>query len=267
LTALNPVTRNGRPILTGRDATDVNGRAVADPFLLRIAERWYVFFEIWNIDIDRGEIAYATSDDGLSWIYGEVVLREPFHLSYPHVLEWNGNVYMIPESRQDRSVHLYVADDFPRGWRRAATLLHGAFADPTVVRYHDRWWMFAQRGLDELRLFSSRRLDGGWTPHAGNPLFAGNRTRTRPGGRILEENGRLIRPAQDGWPSYGHSLRAFEILTLSDDAYQERELDDSPLLRASRSGWNAVGMHHLDAIRRPDGSWLALVDGAAPGFF
>ena len=101
---------------------------------------------------------------------------------------------MIPESRQDRSVHLYVAEDFPTRWRRAATLLQGAFADPTVVRHDDRWWMFAQRGLDELpTCFRVAGLDGGWMPHAGNPLFAGNRTRTRPGGRILEdERSRLI---------------------------------------------------------------------------
>ena len=84
---------------------------------------------------------------------------------------------------------------------------------------------------------------------------------------MLVENGRLIRFAQDGWPTYGHSLRAFEIVHLTEHRYEEREMDGSPVLRASRSGWNAIGMHHLDALRRPDGAWLAVVDGAAPALF
>ena len=62
---------------------------------------------------DRGEIAHATSRDGAAWTYRSVVLREPFHLSYPQVFEWDGAIYMVPESRQDAAVHLYVAEAFP----------------------------------------------------------------------------------------------------------------------------------------------------------
>lgn len=262
LASLRPVDPRGRPALTGREATDVRGRSAADPFLLVTGGDWHLFFEIWNADAGRGEIAHATSRDGVAWTYGSVVLREPFHLSYPQVFEWDGAIWMVPESRQDEAVHLYVAEAFPAGWRRVATLLRGPFADATLVRHDDRWWMFAERGLDELRLFSSRALDGGWVEHPASPLWPGNRRRTRPGGRVLEEDGRLVRVAQDGWPTYGYALRAFEILEVSDTAYDERELPDSPILRASRSGWRAVGMHHLDAVRRADGTWLAVVDGA-----
>lgn len=252
-----------RPVLSGRDATDVDGQAVADPFLLIVDGQWHLFFEIWNGAVDRGEIAHATSDDeGGSWTYDAVVLREPFHLSYPHVFAANGAIYMVPESRQDRAVRLYVAEDFPRGWRPVATLLEGPFADATIVRHDDRWWMFAQRGLDELGLWSSATLDRGWTPHPSSPLWPGNRRRTRPGGRVLHVDGRLWRFAQDGWPTYGHSLRAFAITALSPTTYEEAEIAESPILRASRAGWHAVGMHHLDAVPRTDGTWLAVVDGA-----
>ena len=263
LAALVPASATGRPALTGRDATDLPGRAVADPFLLIHDGAWLLFFEIWNADTGHGEIAYATSNDaGVSWSYQASVLREPFHLSYPQVLAWEGSVYMVPESRQDGAVHLYVADHFPRGWRRVSTLVRGPYADATLVRHDQRWWMFAQRGLDELCLFSSSQLETGWAPHPASPLWPGNRSRTRPAGRVLVEEGRLIRLAQDGWPWYGHSVRAFEIQQLSPSAYEERELPGSPILRPSRTGWNAVGMHHLDAVRRDDGQWLAVVDGA-----
>jgi hypothetical protein len=263
LTTLAPVSASGRPAITGRDATDLPGRAAADPFLLIHDGAWWLFFEVWNADTGRGEIAYAISADaGMTWTYQASVLREPFHLSYPHVFAWDGAIYMVPESRQDRAVHLYVAEHFPRAWRRVSTLVRGAYADATLLRHDDRWWMFAQRGLDELCLFSSAQLDTGWAPHPASPLWPGNRRRTRPGGRVLSEDGRLIRFAQDGWPWYGHSLRAFEIQQLSIAGYEERELAGSPILRPSRTGWNAVGMHHLDAVRRDDGQWVAVVDGA-----
>ncbi len=265
LARLAPVRSGARPALTVADVTDLPARAVADPFLLIVHGTWYLFFEVWNADTGRGEIAYATSADaGVRWTYRESVLREPFHLSYPHVFAHDGAVYMIPESRRDNGVYLYVAEDFPKGWRRIVTLARGSYADATITRHDDRWWLFAQRGLDELRLWSSQTLDGAWVEHPASPLWPGNRGRTRPGGRMLMNEGRLVRFAQDGWPTYGHSLRAFDVTALTPSTYEEREWASSPILRASRSGWNAVGMHHIDAVRRDDGSWLAVVDGASP---
>lgn len=260
--ALLAVDPRGRATLTARDVTDVPANAVADPFLLQRDGQIVMFFEVMNSDSDRGEIAYATSQDGLAWHYGAVVLREPFHLSYPQVFEWQGAVYMIPETRQANSVRLYRADDFPCGWRYVDTLLQGAFADSTLHFDGRLWWLFAQRGLDELCLFISNSPAGPWRKHPCSPLWPGNRRRTRPGGRMLVHDGRLIRFAQDGWPSYGSFLRAFQIDRLDEQGYEEHELPESPILGATRSGWNALAMHHIDAIQTKDGHWLAAVDGA-----
>jgi hypothetical protein len=264
--ALAPASVN-QPVLTARDVTDVPGQCVADPFLLRYGGIWYLFFEVLNGAAGRGEVAYATSTDGLRWTYGAVVLREPFHLSYPQVFAWEDAIYMIPETRQDKSVRLYRAENFPGGWRCVGSLLHGWFADATILRHQDRWWLFAQRGLDELLLFSSKELTGTWEAHAANPLWPGNRHRTRPGGRMLFHEGRVLRFAQDGWPSYGSRLCVFAVDRLSESEYAEHELPESPIFTASGSGWNAVAMHHIDAVRLDDGSWLAAVDGASLGLF
>jgi hypothetical protein len=267
--ALAPAGGRDRPALSALDVTDVPGRSVADPFLLRSSGLWYLFFEVWNAASDRGEVAYATSHDGLNWVYGAIVLREPFHLSYPQVVAWEGAVYMIPETRQDNSVRLYQADEFPCRWRHVTTLFRGPFADATLLRHRDRWWLFAQRGLDELRLFmgEEERLDGAWREHPDSPLWAGNRRCTRPGGRMLGYDGRILRFAQDGLPSYGSRLRVFEVERLDETGYAEHERPESPILKGTRSGWNAVGMHHVDALPLDDGRWLAAVDGAAIGLY
>ena len=250
------------PTLTGRFVTDLPCEAVADPFLLRLRERWYLFFEAVNSETRRGEIAYATSPDGMQWVYGGLALREEFHLSYPYVFQANGEIYMVPETRQVNSIRLYVASDFPTKWECISVLREGPYADSSICFHDGRWWMFAQRGLDELQLFTSERLEDGWRPHPASPLWAGNRTYSRPGGRILKYNGDWYRFAQDGVLSYGNNLRAMRIERWNAKEFKEHEIAGSPILKASLKGWNAMGMHHLDAVEVEDNLWLGVVDGA-----
>jgi hypothetical protein len=250
------------PVLTAKTVTDIPCAAVADPFLLRRDGQWYMFFEALNRETDRGEIACATSPNCMHWTYGGSILREDFHLSYPYVFEFEGTIYMIPETRQANSIRLYAASAFPRGWTCVAELRSGPFADSSICRHDGRWWIFAQRGLDELVLLTSDRLESGWAPHPLSPIWEGNRVYTRPGGRMLHYQGAWHRFAQDGLESYGSNLRALRIDRLSATEYGEREIEESPILEASLKGWNAMGMHHLNAVEQDDGTWLGVVDGA-----
>jgi len=43
-----------------------------------VAGRWHMFFEAMNWKANKGEIALATSDDGLDWRYEQIVLAEEF---------------------------------------------------------------------------------------------------------------------------------------------------------------------------------------------
>src|SRR5205085_3879170 len=113
---LAPVPGVINPVLTREDVSDVPAVFVADPFMVRHGRRWFMFFELMNWATWKGEIGLATSDDGLRWHYEEVVLAEPFHLSYPYTFHWEGSVYMVPESQQAGSIRLYRAEDFPGGW-------------------------------------------------------------------------------------------------------------------------------------------------------
>ncbi len=255
------------PVLAAEDVNDIRAEIVADPFLFRRGAAWYLFFEVLNRAVNRGEIAFATSPDGLTWQYGSVVLRAPFHLSYPHVFEANGEIYLMPETRQANAVRLYRAVEFPHRWTLVREILQGNYADPTIIEHEERFWLFAQRGLDELRLFWSEDVEREWREHPAGPLWPGNRTYSRPGGRMLHYNGRLFRFAQDGALIYGHSLRVLEIDRLNEIEFAEHELDCSPLLTASRHGWNASAMHHIDVQPSAlENSWIAMVDGATLGF-
>ena len=263
--SLRPAHLVTNPVLTSATVTDVPSGFVADPFHLLVGGIFHLFFEVWNEAENRGEIAHATSEDGRVWTYGGVVLREPFHLSYPCVVRVGDDVYMVPETRQAQAVRLYRAGAFPHRWTFVRELVRGDLADATPFEHDGRWWMFAHRGLDELRLYSAAALDGEWSEHPASPLVAGNRSLSRPAGRVLSHEGRLLRFAQDGWPQYGTCVRALEIDVLTLDEYCEHELPESPIIGATGTGWSSVGMHHVDFIRGDGDDWLVIVDGYTPG--
>jgi len=252
------------PVLNHTDVTDVSAEFVADPFMLHHDGRWYMFFEVLDRETQLGVISLATSEDGFNWTYQQIVLREPFHLSYPYVFEWQGNHYMIPETLGASAICLYKADDFPTRWSLQQKLIDGAHADPSLVRFADLWWLFVcstPYKHDTLRLYFARDLVGPWKEHPRSPIVQGDKSRARPAGRILVVDGRVIRFAQDCFPHYGTHVRAFKINEKTRATYVEKEHPNSPVLSPSGQGWNAMGMHHVDAHRQDDGQWIACVDG------
>src|SRR5215467_3572628 len=252
------------PVISAASVTDVPARFVADPFMLNVDGLWHMFFEVLNNQNDRGEIAMATSRDGHSWQYGQIVMKEPFHLSYPYVFRWQDDFYMIPEALGAGAVRLYRAASFPRGWVHVKDLVPGTHADPSIFRFDDRWWLFTcpfPYQHDTLSLFSAPDLRSGWTEHPLSPLITGNRSIARPGGRVLVHDGKPLRFTQDCFPIYGRQVRAFAITELTASTYKEHEVPESPVLVPAGSGWNSSGMHQVDAHRLDNGTFLACVDG------
>jgi hypothetical protein len=250
-----PATPGLNPALTALDSPSPDTAFVADPFVVRDAARYWMFFEAMNARTGRGEIALAGSADGLRWAWDGSIIREPFHLSFPCVIDGGSDFWMVPESRAARAIRLYVADDFPRRWRAAGALLAGDFVDPCVFRFEQRWWLFAtSRG--RLHLFHASHVHGTWTEHPKSPVVR-DPAIARSAGRPITFDGRLVRLAQNPGRS---QVRAFDVLEISPTAYVEREAPESPVMIAGDT-WNAAGVHHLDACALADGRWVVAIDG------
>ena len=253
------------PVLTAEDVSDIDAAFVADPFMVQAKHKWFMFFEVLNNKTKQGDIGLAESTDGIRWNYKQIVLDEPFHLSYPYVFKWNNEYYMIPESSEVNSIRLYKSIDFPVKWSFVATLLKGnRFVDPSILRTDNKWWMFTcpKSKSDTLLLYSADELLGPWTEHPQSPIVKGNANIARPGGRVIMFNKRIIRYTQDCYPVYGSLLRAFEITKLTPENYKEKIVNGNPILKGSGSGWNASVMHHIDPHQISDDKWIACVDGA-----
>ena len=260
------------PIITADDITDVSARFVADPFLIKHDDVYYLFFEILLEKPEKGVIGVAVSNNGIDWSYKNVVLDESFHLSYPYVFEHDGGVYMIPETGEAKAVYLYKAslDEFPYKWVRVKELITGYVEDSSIVMHDGLFWLFGQTNkgkYDRLELWFSEQLDGEWEKHPKSPVINGDPNIARPGGRIIKYNNKMYRFSQDDYPSYGNQVWVSEIVKLTTSEFEE-ELLDSPVISAANErdidllgGWNESGMHHMDPLEIKGIGWIVAVDG------
>ena len=167
---------------------------------------------------------------------------------------------------QAESIRLYKARRFPTEWAFVGNLLEGSyFADASVVRFRDHWWLFVDTSSpkrhDTLRLFHAENLEGPWLEHPQSPITQRDPHNARPAGRVLVMDNRVVRFAQCCHPKYGTDVRAFEIRELTTATYRERPIGAKPVLGPGSDGWNAGGMHHIDVHRIGPGEWLACADG------
>ena len=202
-------------------------RFLADPFPVVWQGSTHVFFE--DFDHRRGKGIISAISFGSQGPDGEVfpVVEEPWHLSYPFIMEYESELWMIPESSSNRTVSIYRADPFPRRWIREADLLTDIeVSDATVLRHEGRFWMFAtvREGMgsfsDSLYIFIANGLLGPWRQHPANPVIV-DPSSARPAGNLVVRNGRLWRPVQDCHAAYGAALGLAEITRLEEIRYEQ----------------------------------------------
>ncbi len=109
----------------------------ADSFLFVKNDELFLFYELQHWD-DPGVIAMIKTKDLKNWTNPVVVLKQPFHLSFPYVFEDKGSVYMIPESQESDAIHLFkaVSDDLT-SFTKVRTLLHQQRIEGIHYNYND----------------------------------------------------------------------------------------------------------------------------------
>lgn len=224
----------------------------ADPFAVQRAGKDYIFVEELRFKANRGEIAVLEHRDG-ELLDARTIIAEPYHMSYPHIVEHGGDLFMVPETRQKRTIDIWKNTSFPDQWTRAGSLMEDVSAgDTTLFRHDGRWWMFTNlsrtkhlRSADELHAFytdETTPLTKAWQPHRLNPLVRDTRF-ARQGGRVhVDEEGRLIRCAQDTAVRYGYAVLFFHVEDLTPTSFAET------LLHKVEPDWHddVVGMHTFE---------------------
>ena len=204
----------------------------ADPFAVEYQGRYFIFFEELLWLAPKGRLAAIEVFEDAEPGEARVILEQPYHLSYPFVFDWEGALYMIPETAKNRTVELYRCEEFPHRWHLHQVLLDNINAvDATLWWGRGRWWMFANvaepgvdNNNDELHLYWSATPFGPWTAHTRNPLVSDVRC-ARPAGPLFSRGGKLYRPSQDCSVAYGHSILINRVENLGEDGYRETAVD------------------------------------------
>lgn len=191
----------------------------ADPHLFCVDGKTWIFAEAYDRVLRRGVISCCEiTDQGVTpW---KVVLNQPYHLSYPHLLCSEGNVYMIPESYVADEIALYQARNFPYDWEKRSVLKKGEKpVDSTVFRFGERHWLVTMNtGRDYLMLYalgSDGKMGQGYCVYEAN-------ANSRPAGNFFRLGDQYIRPAQDCTESYGCALNFYEVTHVAENSYEEK---------------------------------------------
>ena len=224
---------------------------VADPFGVTRDGVLTVFVEAFDYHVRRGEIHYRQYDADDRLIGQGVALTEPWHLSYPTLIEDGGELYMLPEGYKSGGLILYRCVRFPDRWAPAARLGDMAAIDATVVRHDGLWWMFHalagpdDRAMREMHLAWSETLTGPWTAHAANPVMSGFDV-SRPGGTAFVHDGALHLPVQDCRATYGAAVNLLRVETLTPDAFSAaavKRFEPGDLLAGFGDGFHTLSGH------------------------
>jgi hypothetical protein len=229
------------------------GRSWADPFLYSYQGRPFCFVEDYVCKTNRAHIT-ALEIVGTKVVERGIAVKEAFHLSFPFLFQYKGELYMCPECFESGQIRIYRCAEFPLKWELQKVVMEGVSAADTILfEKGGKWWMLtsidesgAVDHCSELYLFSSNSpLDTNWTPHPLNPIRI-DACGGRNAGLIIDGE-RLFRLAQrQGFDQYGQGLLVYEIKVISESNYVEELVSKiSPTFRRGLRG-----THHLSTDGR-----------------
>ncbi len=235
-------------------------RIWADPFVIYRDNKYYIFIEEMLYTENKGKISVFEMDKNGEYKKPQVIIENDYHMSYPQVFADGEDFFMLPETGANRTIELYRCVDFPLKWKFEKTLMENVrAADATLLKHDGKYWLFTNMReiegasvQDELFLFfTDDFLNGEWKPHPQNPIISDVRC-SRPAGRLFKQGGRIYRPAQNGGKHYGYGMQIREIMTLSEEKYQERQV------RSIYPDWSKDlnGTHTLNSDKS-----LTIIDG------
>lgn len=210
----------------------------ADPFIIEKDGKTFVFMEAMDVLAGKGRIAVSEirSIDGFT--EPVTVIEETFHMSFPMLFTFRGELYMLPETRQAHKLILYRCTSFPFKWERwAETEDLWSVVDSVVIKEKEDMVLMMSRkgsGFETKLLFGKIQIPdekGGKVVIDTVPYTFVNDVQryslsNRNGGGILcEKQGQHIRVAQESTEmEYGVAVVLNRILELNKEKYREEQL-------------------------------------------
>lgn len=205
-------------------------RFFADPFVWSDERGHHVFCEDYDFKLKKGHISVLKVYPNGNWEFLGPAIIEDFHLSFPYLFTFQGDLFMCPETSRDRSIKIYKCDQFPLQWTLHEEVMKGVkAADTVILPLENRWILLttmSASGGSELRselyaFESDKPVNGNWSPIGVGPVIFDS-LKGRNGGLIVEDN-KIFRIAQrQGFDKYGAGLTIFELVDIGPGNLAER---------------------------------------------
>ena len=221
----------------------------ADPFSVKEEDKYFIFCEVFDYFTGLGTIGVFQYTDGKMSRVRQII-KEPFHMSYPHVFRHRGEYYMIPETSAVNQIRLYKAVEFPLKWELDTILAEDVKAvDHTILNLEDCDYIFSYDISSNKYKLIIHLLDmDKKCIHAidGNSII--DKTKTlRPAGRFIGEGSRIIRPAQYNTSYYGEKIIFYEVNTLPSEGFTERPLNNFAIEKIKNKGFTRIHTVNRDS--------------------
>jgi hypothetical protein len=205
-----------------------SNRFYADPFIIYEQNRHICYFEDFSFVKNKACISALEITNKGPTLLGECI-NETFHLSFPYVFKHSEQLYMCPESSENRDIRIYKSTDFPLGWDFHSTVIKDvSAADSIFFEHNGKLWLFTNIDTanmndhnSELHIFYTDSADlRNWVAHPTNPvIFDSNQARNAG---FLRDGEKLYRVFQrHGFNLYGEKFGIAEIVTLNENHYKE----------------------------------------------
>lgn len=191
----------------------------ADPFIYSQGEKDYLFFEMYDRLKSKGVIGYRVIENGKIGKMKKAIECKK-HLSFPFIFRDNNDIYIMPESSEEKDLKVFKAKSFPNCWEMEKCLLSDEKVCDTVI-YKDY--------LLTMKLEENRELDGitmykfngdKLEKTKVNPIVTGAEN-SRLAGSIFSFKDKTYRVSQDCSNGYGIALNFNEINEINENEYKE----------------------------------------------
>ncbi len=206
---------------------DKKGYTAADPFLFTDNGKTYLFAELYEEKSCLGRLGYSVYD-GEKFSDWHVVISEDYHLSYPNIFRYKGEIYIIPESSASNTLYAYRAVSFPDKWEKLSPPIINdrMLVDTTFLEYDGKHLMFTYdiKDYENAKLYLYSVDENGRTGEYAEGYISDDAASARPGGNFFEYNGDIIRVSQDCTGDYGAAVVFSKIEKCSPNGYSEKKI-------------------------------------------
>ena len=229
----------------------------ADPFILDVVnDEIKVIYEVFDFENNKGMLNYIRiqTDGRVNNLF--LFHKKEVHISYPYVIKNLDKTYILPEQKKTNKITLYEVDNC-KIVSDYVLIDNIQAADPSIIRFQNKWWMFALVGKGNLYIWYSNELFSGWIEHENNPVKVDNCI-NRPAGSMFVLDNELYRPVQDSSDGYGKRIFLMKISELSKKTYKE---DVVQIIETNNKQQYPHGIHTLSLYKG-----YAVVDGKKEKF-